>query len=313
MSSVTSHDHKPKRRVAAVQMSSKASVDENLKTVDKLVRESANNGASLVVLPENVSYIGKDELEKLLIAEEPFEGIIQNFLKNLAKELNIWLVGGTIPLKSIDKHRVYAACLVWNNLGQNVARYDKIHLFDVKVRLPNVKENANAKSDSDSNANVVQKSSSNSNGEQANHLEYRESKTIFPGEKIVSLNSPLGKLGLSVCYDLRFPELYRKLLSEGTEIILVPSAFTAITGEAHWHALLRARAIENLSYVIAANQVGTHANGHTSFGHSMIIDPFGKILAELPAVEGVIYADIDLEYLAEIRASFPALQHRKIK
>lgn len=318
--------HKFKRRIAAVQMNSGPLVSENLRTVDRLVRDCASNGATIVVLPENVSYIGENELGKLLIAEDLSIGPIQNFFKKLAKELNIWLVGGTIPLKSIDKHRVHAVCLVWDNLGQIVARYDKIHLFDVTVRLPNAnstKKSSNLSANADVDVDVNAKTNANTKAhskliENSNHrephnsLEYAESNTIFPGENVVSLNSPLGKLGLSVCYDLRFPELYRKLLSEGTEIILVPSAFTAVTGEAHWHSLLRARAIENLSYVVAANQVGIHANGRASFGHSMIIDPFGKILAELPEGEGIIYADIDLDYLAELRASFPALQHRKI-
>lgn len=291
---VNAHKDTLQKRVAVIQMSSKASVAENLITINRFVREAALNRANLVVLPENVAFVGKNEADKLSVAEEFGNGPLQSFFSKLAKELNIWLVGGTIPIKA--ENRVYASCLVWNNLGQNIARYDKIHLFDVVVPAADASDANNA---------------SNKSARSTGGLEYLESKTICPGNDCVTVQSPFGTLGLSVCYDLRFPELYRQLLKAGSQIFLIPSAFTAITGEAHWETLLRARAIENLSYVIAPNQVGIHANDRASFGHSMIIDPWGKILSVLSQGEGVIYADLDMEYLIEIRNAFPALEHRK--
>lgn len=294
------------KKIAAIQMSSSESVSKNLETVERLARVAASNQAKLLVLPENVAFLGKNEEDKLPIAEDPVQGPIQNFFSKLAKELDIWLVAGTLPIKSpsVGEKRVYARSMVWDNKGQNVASYDKIHLFDVSVQSPSAAESVSA---TDSTAEGATKKPEN-----ATYQEYIESKTICPGKNIVSLNSPLGKLGLSVCYDLRFPELYRKLLSQGTEIILVPSAFTATTGEAHWESLLRARSIENFSYVVAANQVGVHANGRASWGHSMIVDPWGKILAMQTKGEGIIYAEIDLEYLADIRRRFPTLEHQRI-
>jgi predicted amidohydrolase len=293
---------KTHKRIAAIQMNSTDSVSENLKTVEKLVRRASQNKAELIVLPENVAFIGKNEKDKLLIAEEPGSGLIQDFFAKLALELKLWLVSGTIPLKA-QEEQVFASSIVWNSSGQQVARYDKIHLFDVTVRSQDT-ENAE---------NISYKTnSSNHSSNKPQGLEYFESKTIASGQDIVTVKSPMGKLGLSVCYDLRFPELYRKLVYDGAEILLVPSAFTAITGEAHWEPLLRARAIENFSYVIAPNQVGIHANGRASYGHSMIIDPWGQILDMISEGEGVIYADIDLAYLTDIRSSFPSLKHRKL-
>jgi nitrilase len=265
-------------RVAAIQRSSTDSVEQNLAALEHLVKNAVNQGAELVVLPENVAFIGKKDADKLAIAEVPYHGPIQAKLSSLAKEHNIWLVGGTIPIKADDNH-VFASSWVWDNRGQAVARYDKIHLFDVFV--PPLER-------------------------------YQESDTTRAGKDIISLDSPVGKLGLTVCYDVRFPELYRSLMGQEVEIMTIVSAFTAITGEAHWQTLVRARAIENLCYVIAPNQTGTHANGRASFGHSMIIDPWGKVLASLKAEEGVIIADIDLNYLQETRTRFPAIKHRKI-
>lgn len=300
------------KKIAAIQMSSSESVSKNLETVERLARVAASNQAKLLVLPENVAFLGKNEEDKLSIAEDPVQGPIQNFFSKLAKELDIWLVAGTLPIKSpsVGEKRVYARSMVWDNKGQNVASYDKIHLFDVLIQSPgsagfeSAAESARATDSAAERATIKP--------ENAKYQEYIESKTICPGKNIVSLNSPFGKLGLSVCYDLRFPELYRKLLSQGTEIILVPSAFTATTGEAHWESLLRARAIENFSYVVAPNQVGVHANGRASWGHSMIIDPWGKILAMQTEGEGIIYAEIDLDYLADIRRRFPTLEHQRI-
>lgn len=265
-------------RVAAIQRSSTDSVEQNLAALEQLVKNAVEQGAELVVLPENVAFMGKKDIDKLAIAEEPYHGPIQTTLSSLAKQYNVWLVGGTIPIKADDNH-VFASSWVWDNRGQAVARYDKIHLFDVFVPPTD---------------------------------RYQESDTILAGKDIISLDSPVGKLGLTVCYDVRFPELYRSLMDHGAEILTIVSAFTAITGEAHWQTLVRARAIENLCYVIAPNQTGTHANGRASFGHSMIVDPWGKVLASLEAKEGVIVADIDLNSLQEIRTRFPVIKHRKI-
>lgn len=268
-------------RVAAVQMNSKDNVAENLKAVEQKVETAVNQGARLVALPENFAFMGQKDTDKWAISEVAGQGPIQDFLSQLARKHKIWLVGGTLPLraKDVSEKRVYAASLVWNEEGKVVARYDKIHLFDVEVEK---------------------------NGEK-----YLESETILPGDKVVSVESPFGKLGFSVCYDVRFPELYRLLFGEGVQILFIPSAFTEITGKAHWEVLLRARAIENFCYVIAPNQAGVHANGRQTFGDSMIIDPWGKVLASLPSGEGVIVADLDLAYLNDIRARVPVEKHRK--
>lgn len=265
------------KRVAALQMTATDKVTDNLNTIARLVEKAVHQGAELVVLPENLAFMGSEE-ERLKVREPAGSGPIQDFLAALAARLKIWIVGGTIPILTEDGARAYARCYVWDNLGKVAAFYDKIHLFDVRV--------------------TEQES-------------YEESKTTAAGKKGVALDTSVGKMGLSICYDLRFPELYRSLVQDGVEIFVVPSAFTAITGAAHWESLLRARAIENLSYVVAAAQTGTHVNGRKTFGHSMIIDPWGKILGVLEAGEGVIVADIDLQYLAEVRKRFPALAHRK--
>lgn len=275
-------------KIAAIQMCSSDTVEENLKTADDLMQEGIQQGAKIVVLPENFAFMGKNEQDKLRIAEHSQKGPIQAHLSNFARKHKVWVVAGTIPILAPD-NRVYAASLVFDSEGQIIARYDKIHLFDVQVQ-------AEKKSDKPA------------------YEEYQESKTICPGDakNQVVVDSPLGKLGLSVCFDLRFPELYRQLLSLGSEILLIPSAFTYVTGFAHWESLLRARAIENLSYVVAPNQSGTHANGRKTFGHSMIIDPWGKILASLEEEEGVIVAEINLLYLQDIRKRFPVSQLRRL-
>lgn len=271
-------------KVAAVQMTSSDNVDENLEIIASFAKVAKQSGAKLLVLPENAVYMGKNEAEKFEIAEQDGQGPIQDFMAALAKEHQLWLVGGTMPIKppnpvEKDKNRVFSASLVWDDKGNRVARYDKIHLFDVIVERE--KET------------------------------YLESSTVIPGKKTTSLDTPFGKLGLSVCYDLRFPELYRKLFGEGVQIFTVPSAFTAVTGKAHWETLLRSRAIENFSYVIAPNQGGIHRNGRRTWGHSMIIDPWGKVLAEAENTD-VIFADIDLSYLQDIRDRFPVSKHRRI-
>ena len=225
--------------------------------------------------------MGMDEYDKVKIREADGVGPIQDFLAEQASRHEIWLVGGAIPLAGHDADKVNAACLVFDERGKRVGRYDKIHLFD--VTLTEVSEN------------------------------YTESDTIEAGNEVVVIDTPFGRLGLAVCYDLRFPEFFRQLLEKEAEIITLPSAFTAITGKAHWDALVRARAIENLSYVVASAQGGYHANGRETYGHSMVVDPWGVVLDELDRGSGVVVADIDLERLHEIRKNFPALSHRKIE
>jgi len=264
---------------AAIQMASGPSVSANLLKVDQYVSEAVQGGARLVVLPENFAFMGQHEKDVLSLRETDGDGPLQAYLSQLARQHAIWLVGGTIPMLAESDDRARAACLVYNDRGERVARYDKMHLFD--VHLVEAKER------------------------------YSESGTIEPGSEPVVVDTPFGKLGVTVCYDLRFPELYRKLLDMGMEIICVPAAFTAITGKAHWETLVRARAVENLCYVVAAAQGGFHLNGRETHGHSMIVNPWGVILAEARNT-GSIRAAIDLEYLNTTRRNFPAISHRKI-
>lgn len=267
------------QRVAAVQMASGPNIETNLKEAERLIARAVEQGAGLVVLPENFSLIGLDERDKVRQCERDGEGKAQTFLSRQAVRHRIWIVGGTIPIASNDPGRVSSSCLLFDPDGRRVARYDKVHLFDVTLEQ---------------------------SGEQ-----YRESMTIVPGSRVIVVDSPFGRLGLAVCYDLRFPELFRAMLDEGVEIIAVPSAFTALTGKAHWEVLVRARAIENQSYVIAAAQGGYHLNGRETYGDSMIADPWGVIVDRLPRGAGVVCADINRTYLERIRRSFPALSHRR--
>lgn len=260
-------------------MASSPQVNGNLYEAEKLVAEAVNAGAKLVALPENFALMG-DEMDKLKVKESDGIGPIQDFLANLAKKYAVWVIGGTIPIIGDDDKKVRAACLVFNDKGERVARYDKIHLFDVSV--PGTKE------------------------------VYRESDSIEPGTETKLIDTPFGRLGIAVCYDLRFPEFFRKMVQEGMEILVIPSAFTQETGAAHWELLLRARAVENLCYVIAPNQGGFHLNGRKTFGHSMIIDPWGVILDCYKTGSGFVLADIDRERLEKVRANFPALKHRRI-
>ena len=266
-------------KCAAIQMASCPNVGSNLLQADKLIAEAAKAGAKLVVLPENFAIMGGHELDKVKAREPDGEGPIQEFLSETAKKYAIWLVGGTVPLVADAEDKVRAASLVYNDKGERVARYDKVHLFDVSV--PGTDE------------------------------KYRESDSIENGDQPVVIDTPFGKLGLSVCYDLRFPEFFRKMLEQGVEILVVPSAFTAETGAAHWEVLLRARAIENLCYVIAPNQGGFHLNGRRTYGHSMIIDPWGRVLDCYKTGAGFVTADVDKEHLEKVRASFPVLKHRR--
>ncbi len=273
MSNVT-----PRGRVAAVQMVSGPTVDANLEKAQALLTAASAAGADLAVLPENFACMPARETDRIQIAEEDDDGVIQGFLADTARTLGMWIVGGTIPIRCPRDPRPAAACLVYDGRGQRRARYDKIHLFDVNI--PGSEES------------------------------YRESESILPGGQPVVVDSPLGRLGLAVCYDLRFPELFRSMLDRGLDVIVLPAAFTARTGRAHWETLLRARAIENQCYVVAAAQGGRHAGGRETWGESMIIDPWGTVLEHKPEGPGLVLADMDLGIQREIRRRFPALAHR---
>ncbi len=268
-------------KLAAVQMASGPNVEANLLEAERLIREAAEAGAGLVVLPENFAFMGQRVQDLIPLAEADGAGPIQGFLARVSAKYGVWLVGGTIPLVASRPDRVRAACLVCDERGRRVVRYDKIHLFDVSV--PGADER------------------------------YEESAAIESGDSTRVIDSPFGRLGVAVCYDLRFPEQFRQMLDDGMELVALPAAFTAITGKAHWETLVRARAIENLIYVIAAAQGGYHINGRETHGHSMIIDPWGTILAKLPRGTGSICARLDMEYLQSVRRNFPVIAHRRLK
>ena len=261
-------------RVAAVQMISGGDVTANLAAASPLIAQAAAAGAKLVVLPEYFGIFGNRATDKLAVREPEGDGVQQQFLADEARQHGIWLVGGTVPLACSDPARVRSACLVYGPDGRRVARYDKIHLFAFAL----------------------------------DEERYDEGRTIEAGTKPVAIELPCGRVGLSVCYDVRFPELYRSL--GDLALILVPSAFTATTGAAHWHLLLRARAVENQCYVLAAAQAGTHAGGRRTYGHSVLIDPWGRIVAEREEGAGIVVGDIDRARVAEVRAQLPAHSHR---
>ena len=261
-------------------MASGSNIQGNLTEAGRLINEAAENGAQLVVLPENFSHMGKKDSDNLKIAETIGHGPIQTFLAEQAAKHKIWLVGGTIPIKTETDERVYSSCLVYASDGKQVARYNKHHLFDVQLTDTNER--------------------------------YLESETFKPGDSLVWFDSPLGRVGLAICYDLRFPELFRSLMLDQVEIFVLPSAFTATTGAAHWESLIRSRAIENLSYVVAANQGGYHVSGRETYGDSMIVDPWGRILKRLERGPGVVMAEIDINRMRVLRSTFPALSHRRI-
>ena len=266
--------------IAAVQMTSVADVARNLDTARRLLARAREGGACLAVLPENFSFMGRSEAERRAVVEADGDGPVQRAMSEAARESGLWIVAGTQPIAVPGDERPANACVVYDAAGRRAARYDKIHLFDVD--LPDAREN------------------------------YRESRNAVPGAKPVTVDTPAGRVGLSVCYDLRFPELYRTLVSEGAEILAVPSAFTVPTGRAHWEVLLRARAIENLSFVIAAAQSGIHDNGRETYGDSLVIDHWGQVLARLPRGSGVVLAALDRDGQRETRRTFPALDHRRI-
>ncbi|MCU7918062.1 MAG: carbon-nitrogen hydrolase family protein [Candidatus Thiodiazotropha sp. (ex Dulcina madagascariensis)] len=269
-----------KNKVAAIQMASSPNVSANLLEAERLIGEASESGAGLVVLPENFAFKGEHDRDMLTLCEEDQDGPLQGFLSQMATRYDVWLVGGTIPMRASQGSKVRASCLIMDNSGRQVARYDKIHLFD--VHLVETDER------------------------------YIESGTIEPGDKLVVLDTPFGRLGVAICYDLRFPELFRKLLDEGAEIFVVPSSFTAMTGKAHWETLVRARAIENLAFVVAPAQGGYHISGRETHGHSMIVDPWGTVLSQVPRGTGFVCVELDREYQQTIRRTFPTIAHQRL-
>jgi deaminated glutathione amidase len=264
--------------VAAVQMTSAPDVAANLAAAGALLEQAAREGARIAVLPENFSFMGLRDADKRAIAEPDGAGPVQDFLRQRSRELKLWIIAGTTPISETAGERVAAACLVYDDQGERVARYDKMHLFDVDIPGRDEK--------------------------------YRESANIAPGSRLGLVPTPAGLLGLSVCYDMRFPEMYRPMSAAGAQWFTVPAAFTVPTGRAHWEPLLRARAIENLSFVVAAAQWGRHASGRETYGDSIIIDHWGSVLARLPQGQGVILAQLDLAAQRAARQDFPALSHR---
>jgi nitrilase len=269
-----------KTKVAAIQMATSPNVSANLLEAERLISEAAESGAGLIVLPENFAFMGEHERQMCTLREHQGDGPLQNFISQMARRHGVWLVGGTIPMEASDGAKVRAASLVFDNQGRMVARYDKIHLFDVQL----------VESDE----------------------RYEESNTIEPGDQTLVVDTPFGRLGIAICYDLRFPELFRKLMAQGAEIFVVPSAFTAITGKAHWETLVRARAIENLAFVVAAAQGGYHLNGRETHGHSMIVDPWGRVLGQVPRGTGFVSVELDRDYQQTVRRTFPTIEHQRL-
>jgi predicted amidohydrolase len=263
-------------KVAALQMASGPNVAGNLSEALRLIENAVAQGAKLVVLPEFFSIMGMKEDDMMAVREQPGAGVMQTFLAEMARKHRIWVVGGSIPLVANAPNKVRNSCLVFDDHGEQVARYDKIHLFNLDL----------------------------------GNEHYHEANTIEAGNQVVVVDSPFGRIGLAICYDLRFPELFRAM--KNVDIVVLPSAFTATTGKMHWETLVRARAIENLTYVIAAAQGGYHVNGRETHGHSMIVDPWGRVLDELPRGSGVVLAEINPSYQASLRASLPALTHRTL-
>ena len=264
-------------RVAAIQMASGPNVGANLQEAERLVELAAATGARIIALPEYFGIMGMKDTDKVAARERDGDGPMQAFLAEQARRHKAWIVGGSVPIECGVPDKVRNACLVYNQLGERVARYDKIHLF----------------------------------GFELGNERYTEERTIEPGDRVCTVETPYGRLGISVCYDLRFPELYRAMGE--VDLILVPSAFTETTGKAHWDTLIRARAIENLAYVIAPAQGGYHVNGRETHGHTMIVDPWGVVLDRLPRGSGVVVAGVNPTYQAKIRRSLPALTHKTVR
>jgi len=269
------------KKIAAIQMASGPNIQANLDDAAKLIEQAASQGAVLIVLPENFSQMPMSDDERVENAEIMGEGKVQTFLSAQALKNKCWLVGGTLPVKSDEIDKAYSSSLLYDARGQLVARYDKIHMFDVSI--------------------------------EASGETYNESATTIAGTEVVVVDTPVGKLGLSVCYDLRFPELFRTMVDQGMEICVIPAAFTAFTGQSHWEILIRARAIENQCYVIASAQGGYHVNNRQTFGHSMVVNPWGNILTEIGTGSGVAIAEMDTNILETTRSKFQVLAHRKLK
>ena len=265
-------------KIAALQTVSTPDVDRNLDAAARLVGAAAREGAELVALPEYFCLMGRRDSDKLTVAEVPGAGPIQDFLAALARQHGLWLIGGTLPLRTGSAERVRNACCVFAPDGTLAARYDKIHLF----RFETERES------------------------------YDEARVLEAGGEPVAVQAGALRVGLSICYDLRFPELYRALGTPPCDVLCVPAAFTYTTGRAHWELLLRARAVENQAYVLAPAQGGTHENGRRTWGHSMIVDPWGEVLAVRPEGEGVVVAEVDAARLAQVRHQLPALAHRRL-
>ena len=274
MSETSSESQTVPFRAAALQMVSAPDLERNLAEAGRLIAEAARGGAQLVLLPEYFCFMGFKDTDKLAIRETPGDGPIQRFLSEAAREHRVWVIGGTLPLQSPEPSRVLNTTLVFDPDGRQAARYDKIHLFNFEK------------------------------GEES----IDEARTICPGSEVRTFEAPFGRVGLSVCYDLRFPELYRQM--GDCALIVVPSAFTYTTGRAHWETLLKARAVENQCYVLAAAQGGEHPGGRRTHGHSMLVDPWGKVVAELDKGPGFIVGDVDPARLASVRGELPALTHR---
>jgi len=261
-------------KIAAIQMISGPEVGANLAEAGRLIAQAADRGARLVALPEYFPLIGASDAERLNAREADGAGPIQAFLSEAARRYGIWLVGGSLPLVADDPAKLRNTCLAYDDQGRRVARYDKIHLF----------------------------------GFTKGSESYNESLTIEPGDKVVAFDSPCGRIGLAICYDLRFPELFRAL--GVVDVLVVPSAFTETTGRAHWELLLRSRAVENQCYLLAAAQGGRHPNQRVTHGNSMIVDPWGEILDRMDKGAGVVVAEVDPARIAEVRTTLPALKHR---
>lgn len=267
-------------KIAAVQMASGPNLDANLLEAGRLIKTAVESGARLVVLPENFAMMGLRDEDVLEYREQEGEGPIQEFIRKQCRRHQVWIVAGTIPLRCEVEDKMASACMLFDDRGEIQARYDKIHLFDVTLV--------------------------------ASGESYNESATVRSGHTPVVADSPFGRIGLTVCYDLRFPELFRALLDQGAEIVTLPAAFTALTGKAHWESLLRARAIENLVYLVASAQGGYHLNGRETHGHSTILDPWGTIKGQRAHGAGVVIANLDRQRLAEIRKNFPCIDNRRL-
>jgi|TARA_B110000240_G_C13510131_1_gene458844 predicted amidohydrolase len=267
-------------KVACIQIASGPNLEANLLEVSKYIEKSKNLGANIIVLPENFAMISEDDSMYLGIKEELGSGRLQDYISNEARKHNIWIIAGTIPIASKKVDKVYSCCIVFDNNGDLVSSYNKVHLFDVNIVETNEK--------------------------------YKESDYFLSGDSIVYVDTPYCRIGLAICYDLRFPELFRKLSNENIDLVCMPAAFTSFTGKAHWEHLIKARAIENLVYFATSAQGGYHVGGRETYGHSMIVNPWGETLDIIKNKSGVIISTIDIKSLKNLRKNFPCLEHKKL-